>query len=65
MSTVTFPELVDAEVIARDLGVTTTTIIKWVRQGRIPAFKATQKTIRFDRQAVMDTLAGRAHAPTI
>ncbi|MBL8764812.1 MAG: helix-turn-helix domain-containing protein [Phycisphaerae bacterium] len=45
--------LVTARDLAAVLGVTTDTIRGWARTGRIPCLRVGQKTLRFDREAVL------------
>ncbi|HED52826.1 MAG TPA: DNA-binding protein [Phycisphaerales bacterium] len=49
-------QLITTRDLARRLGVSSNTIRKWVRQGRIPCIRVGQKTLRFDAVAVMDSL---------
>lgn len=53
--------LITASELAAVLGVTTHTIRHWARMGRIPCLRVGQKTLRFDREAVLAALRdGRA-----
>ena len=45
-------QLVKPDVIAADFGVKKATVMKWVRERRIPHVRVTNETIRFDREAV-------------
>lgn len=40
-------ELVTAEVIAEQFGVTVQTVNDWVRRGRIPCIRPSRKVVRF------------------
>ncbi len=44
---VTDSDLVTTAEVAKRYGVTVCTVNEWVRQGRIPCVRATQKTVRF------------------
>ena len=50
--------LVTAGELAVLLGVTTETIRHWARDGRIPCLRVGQKTIRFDRDSVLEAIRG-------
>jgi excisionase family DNA binding protein len=53
--------LVTTRELAAVLGVTTDTIRGWARSGRIPCLRVGQKTLRFDREAVLAAIRdGRA-----
>jgi len=45
--------LVTTRDLADFLGVTADTIRRWARAGRIPCLRVGQKTLRFDRDAVL------------
>lgn len=45
--------LVTTRELAVELGVTADTIRGWARSGRIPCLRVGQKTLRFDREAVL------------
>lgn len=45
--------LVTTRELAAELGVTADTIRGWARSGRIPCMRVGQKTLRFDREAVL------------
>lgn len=49
--------LITTSELASCLGVTSDTIRKWTREGRIPCLRVGQKTLRFDVDAVMISLA--------
>jgi excisionase family DNA binding protein len=48
--------LITTSDLARRLGVTSDTIRKWARDGRIPCLRVGQKTLRFDPKAVLNAL---------
>ena len=48
MTDPTAKQLVDAGVLAAILGVTTDTVNKLHREGRLPAYRAGKKQLRFD-----------------
>lgn len=48
--------LITTSELASRLGVTSDTIRKWTRDGRIPCLRVGQKTLRFDADAVMAVL---------
>ena len=48
--------LITTSDLAHHLGVTSDTIRKWARDGRIPCIRVGQKTLRFDPKAVLDAL---------
>ncbi|MCC7364351.1 MAG: helix-turn-helix domain-containing protein [Dehalococcoidia bacterium] len=50
--------LITASELAAVLGVTTHTVRHWARTGRIPCLRVGQKTLRFDREAVLAALRG-------
>ena len=50
------PRLITTSELARCLGVTSDTIRKWAKEGRIPCLRVGQKTLRFDAAAVLDSL---------
>ncbi|MBL9030858.1 MAG: helix-turn-helix domain-containing protein [Phycisphaerae bacterium] len=53
--------LVTTRELAAVLGVTADTIRGWARSGRIPCLRVGQKTLRFDREAVLAAIRdGRA-----
>ncbi len=45
--------LITAGELAAILGVSTHTVRHWARTGRIPCLRVGQKTLRFDRDAVL------------
>ncbi|MFO0861557.1 MAG: helix-turn-helix domain-containing protein [Phycisphaerales bacterium] len=47
------PPLITAGELAVVLGVSTHTVCHWARTGRIPCLRVGQKTLRFDRAAVL------------
>lgn len=47
------PPLITAGELAVALGVSTHTVRHWARSGRIPCMRVGQKTLRFDRAAVL------------
>jgi len=47
--------LITTSELAERLGVTSETIRKWTREGRIPCLRIGRKTLRFDLAAVLDT----------
>lgn len=51
--------LVTADELAVLFGVTTETIRHWARDGRIPCLRVGQKTIRFDRDAVLRAIQAK------
>jgi len=51
------PRLITTRELARRLGVTSNTIRKWTREGRIPCLRIGQKTLRFDATAVIKVLS--------
>lgn len=48
--------LITTSELAERLGVTSDTIRKWTREGRIPCLRVGQKTLRFDLAVVLDAL---------
>ena len=48
--------LITTSELAERLGVTSDTIRKWTREGRIPCLRVGRKTLRFDLAAVLDAL---------
>ena len=48
---------VDAEAVADRFGVTVPTVNRWVREGRIPYFRPTQRVVRFDLSEVEKAIA--------
>lgn len=48
--------LITAGELAAVLGVTTHTVRHWARMGRIPCLRVGQKTLRFDRDAVLSAI---------
>ena len=48
--------LITTREMASRLGVTSDTIRKWAREGRIPCMRIGLKTLRFDAAAVLDSL---------
>jgi excisionase family DNA binding protein len=57
MSTARTSPYIDAEELANYFGTSSTTIRRWVREGRIPAAVAIGKVCRFDLEAVKAALA--------
>ena len=53
-------ELVTAEEIAERLRVRPETVRGWAREGRIPSLRISHKIIRYDPEAVINTLKERA-----
>jgi len=51
------PRLITTRELARRLGVTSNTIRKWTREGRIPCLRIGQKTLRFDATVVIKVLS--------
>lgn len=51
--------LVTVRAVAARFGVTDATVLRWVREHRIPAVQVSRKTIRFDLQAVEVALTCR------
>lgn len=49
--------LITTRELARRLGVTSNTIRKWTREGRIPCLRIGQKTLRFNAAAVIKVLS--------
>jgi len=48
--------ILDKKEVAALLGVSPRTIDKWVAQRKIPYLQITQRTIRFEEQAVRESL---------
>lgn len=48
--------LVTAQAVADRFGVTVPTVLKWVREQRIPCVRASRKVLRFDLAAVEASL---------
>lgn len=55
-------DLLNAEGLARALGLKPATVLKWHRQKRIPARKLSHKTLRFDLTEVLAALEARPKA---
>ena len=51
------PSLVSAERLAEILAVDKTTVWRWVREHRVPHYRPTRSTIRFDIAEVKKALA--------
>ncbi len=49
--------LIAKEEVARRLGVSTSAVLKWQRQRRIPSYRFGRKCRRYDFQEVLKTLA--------
>lgn len=49
--------LIAKEEVARCLGVSTSAVLKWQRQRRIPSYRFGRKCRRYDFQEVLKTLA--------
>jgi len=56
--------LITTSELASRLGVTSDTIRKWTREGRIPCLRVGQKTLRFDADAVMAALSANDRSAT-
>ena len=50
-------QLVDAGVVADAIGVRTSTVLRWAKEGRIPAVRFSRRLIRFKLNEVLATLA--------
>ena len=50
-------KLVDSRAVAERFGVTRDCVRRWVREGRIPAVRASRRVVRFDLEAVEAALA--------
>jgi excisionase family DNA binding protein len=48
--------LLTPDELAKELGVERSTVLRLVRQRRIPAVKFTKKIVRFDRDAVLKAM---------
>lgn len=57
-------EPLDIKTAAARLGVSTITVRRMVRSGRIPAYRVGTKLIRIPAQSVTDFLAASQLAPT-
>ena len=49
-------DLLPPEVVAARLGVTVSTILKWIRRGRLRCYRCSRKTIRLDWDEVLDAI---------
>ena len=52
--------LITTSELASRLGVTSDTIRKWARDGRVPCLRVCRKTLRFDAAAVVAALEANA-----
>ena len=59
MSTAEADRLVGPEVIARQLAVNETTVLRWANQGRIPSIRCTHKVVRFRPADVLAALESK------
>jgi excisionase family DNA binding protein len=57
-------ELLTARVVARRLGLTTETVLAWVRAGKLPAFRLPGGAIRFREADLEAWLEERATSET-
>jgi excisionase family DNA binding protein len=53
-------ELLTVNQLAERLHIRPRTVRTWVRQGRLPAIRASAKVVRFDWEAVLVALQNRA-----
>lgn len=56
----TTKELVSPKVAARRLGVARGTVLRWIREGRIPAFRCGQRYIRLSWPQTLEALEREA-----
>ena len=59
MSNASSVGLVDAGEVARAVGVSRETVLRWAADGRIPVVRVNRRTLRFDLKKVLDSLAGK------
>ena len=51
-------DLLTVEEVAERLRLTSETILRWAREGKIPAIRISPKVLRFDWDAVYQALTG-------
>ena len=61
--TTTLPSVITVEELAELLRVNRDTVYKAVSQGKVPGARRIGRTIRISRNAVLDWLNGKDHAP--
>ena len=55
-------ELLDCYGLAERLGVSANTVLKWARQGKIPAIRVSRKVVRFHYDSIVAALRKKATA---
>lgn len=58
--TIALPELLTARELAQRLGVSTDTLLRWTRAGKVPALRLPGGAIRYRPEAIESWLEGRA-----